>query len=181
MFDFDSFDIGFTKITKIVGLVAGITTAIGGGVTLSSKFGWFEKENPILTWAPEHFEIYGGPVNGEFRAIVAREKHRDDCAVTGFKLEIRDSEYIVHPATSSVSIFSGPASETIDKFGFEFYFHENHAYKSALGEATLLGEIAYDCPEGTVYVHYPPNLNFIIEEPMTEQEMDAYLKNDGTQ
>jgi len=177
MFDFDSFDIGFTKITKIVGLVAGITTAIGGGVTLSSKFGWFEKENPILTWAPEHFEIYGGPVNGEFRAIVAREKHRDDCAVTGFKLEIRDSEYIVHPATSSVSIFSGPASETIDKFGFEFYFHENHAYKSALGEATLLGEIAYDCPEGTVYVHYPPNLNFIIEEPMTEQEMDAYLKN----
>jgi hypothetical protein len=96
---------------------------------------------------------------------VAREKIRDDCDVVGFTLEIRDSEYVVHPATPSVTKFSGPANDKVDKFGFNMYVQEGDYDRVALGEATLLATINYECPEGPVVVHYPDheNLRFNIE------------------
>lgn len=149
--------------TKSIAAVSATVAAIGGGVTLSNKLGFFDK--PILEWAPEHFEISDGPVNGPFRVIVAREKIRDDCDVTGFTLEIRDSQYIVHPATPSVTKFSGPANDRVDKFGYNVYIHEGHYDRVALGEATLLATINYQCPEGPIVVYYPDheNLRFNIE------------------
>lgn len=151
------------NITKGIGAVTATFALIGGGYTLSDKFGLFDK--PILEWAPEHFEITDGPIDGPFRVIVAREKIRDDCDVVGFTLEIRDSEYVVHPATPSVTKFSGPANDKVDKFGFNMYVHEGHYDRVALGEATLLATINYECPEGPVVVHYPDheNLRFNIE------------------
>ena len=150
-------------ITKGIGVVTATFALIGGGYTLSDKLGLFDK--PILIWAPEHFEITDGPVDGPFRVIVAREKIRDDCDVTGFTLEIRDSEYVVHPATPSVTKFSGPANDKVDKFGFNVFIHEGHYDRVALGEATLLATINYECPEGPVVVHYPDheNVRFNIE------------------
>jgi len=118
-----------------------------------------------LEWAPEYFEISDGPVDGPFRVVVAREKIRDDCDVTEFTLEIRDSAYIVHPATPSVTKFSGPANDKIDKFGYTVYLHESDYDRVALGEAMLLATINYQCPEGPVVVYYPDheNLKFRIE------------------
>jgi len=151
------------NITKGIGAVTATLALVGGGYTLSDKIGLFDK--PILEWAPEHFEISDGPINGPFRVIVAREKIRDDCDVVGFTLEIRDSEYVVHPATPSVTKFSGPANDKVDKFGFNIYVREGHYDRVALGEAMLLATINYECPEGPVVVHYPDheNLRFNIE------------------
>ena len=146
----------------ILGVISATVAIIGGSYSLLDELGWNDE---ILTWAPEYFEIHGAPADGEFKAIIARQKHRDDCSVTGFRLEIRDSDYIVYPATPSATKFSGPASDAIDKFGFKFYLHETDIDKVAIGQATLLGEITYDCPEGTVYVLYPPDLFFNIEAP----------------
>lgn len=148
----------------VLGVISATVAIIGGSYSLLNDVGWDEE---ILTWAPEYFEITGGPADSEFKAIIARQKHRNDCSVKGFKLEIRDSDYIVYPATPSTTKFSGPASDTVDKFGFKFYLHENDIDKIAPGQATLLGEITYHCPEGTVYILYPPNLFFEIEPPIT--------------
>ena len=150
-------------ITKGIGAVTATFALIGGGYTLSDKLGLFDK--PILVWSPEHFEITDGPVNGPFRVVVAREKIRDDCDVTGFTLEIRDSEYVVHPVTPSVTKFSGPANDRVDKFAYDVFFREGSYDQVALGEATLLATINYTCPEGPVVVHYPDheNVRFNIE------------------
>lgn len=120
----------------------------------------------ILTWAPEHFEISDGPRDGTFDVVVAREKHRDDCSVEGFKLTVKDSKYMVHTATPSVAKFSGPASDKIDKFGYSFTIDEEHRHMLPVGEATLLAQIDYMCPEGAVIVNYPDheNLQFEITE-----------------
>jgi hypothetical protein len=101
--------------TKIIGAVTASTAMIGGGYTLADKFGMFHKD--ILKWAPEHFQISDAPANGEFKVVVARQKIRDNCEVMSFKLEVRDSELVVHPAKPSIATFSGPASDTVDKFG----------------------------------------------------------------
>ena len=151
----------------VLGVISATIGIAVGSYSLVENIGW-NKE--ILTWAPEHFEIVGGPADGEFRAVVAREKHRDDCSVTGFMLEIRDADYIVYRVTPSTTKFSGPASDTIDKFGYKFYLKETDIHKVVPGIATLLGEITYNCPEGIVYVQYPPNLTFMIEKPV---EMDG--------
>lgn len=149
------------NITKGVGVLTASLALIGGGVTLYDKLGI---EDPILTWAPEHFEISDGPRDGSFDVIVAREKHRDDCKVTGFRLEVKDSKYMVHTATPSVAKFSGPASDKIDKFGFSFSVTEEHQEMVVPGLATLLAHIDYECPEGAVVVNYPDheNLKFMI-------------------
>jgi hypothetical protein len=144
----------------VLGVISATIGIAVGGYSLVDEIG-FNKD--ILTWAPDHFKITGGPADGEFEAIVAREKHRDDCSVTGFKLEIRDSNYMVYPVTPSATKFSGPASDTIDKFGYKFYLHETDIHKVAPGLATLSGQISYNCPEGEVFIHYPPNLTFMIE------------------
>jgi hypothetical protein len=160
MFNLDNIKTG-------IAIISGTIAAIGGGYTAIDKI---FPPGDILTWAPEYFEITGGPSNGEFTAIVARTKHRDDCSVTGFTAEIRTSDYIVYPATTSATQFSGPASRNIDKFGFKFYFHERDAYLVETGEATLLAQITYQCPEGQVFIHYPDheNLKFIVQEPIGE-------------
>ena len=156
-----SFDV--ENITKGIGVVTATFALIGGGYTLYDKLGI---EDPILTWAPEHFSISSGPRDGNFDVIVAREKHRDDCKVEGFTLEVKDSKYMVHTASPSVAKFSGPASDKIDKFGFSFTIDEEHVHMLPPGTATLLARIDYACPEGPVIVNYPDhkNLTFNITE-----------------
>ena len=89
-----SFDV--ENITKGVGVITATLAMLGGGYTL-----WDKLENKdILTWAPEHFNI--APYEGDYKVTVAREKHRDDCTVTDFTLTVRDSENIVHKASSSI-------------------------------------------------------------------------------
>ena len=154
-----SFDV--ENITKGIGIVTATLAMIGGGYTLYDKLGI---EDPILTWAPEHFQVSDAPANGNFDVVVAREKHRDDCKVTGFRLEVKDSKYMVHKATPSIAKFSGPASDKIDKFGFSFSIDKEHIQMIPEGEAILLAHIDYECPEGPVVVNYPDheNLKFNI-------------------
>ena len=149
-------------VTKGIGVITATFALIGGGYTLYDKL----ESKDILTWAPEHFEISNGPRDGSFDVIVAREKHRDDCKVTGFTLEVKDSKYMVHTATPSVAKFSGPASDKIDKFGFSFSIDKEHVDMIPEGKATLLAHIDYECPEGPVVVNYPDheNLQFNIIE-----------------
>jgi len=153
-----SFDV--ENITKGIGVVTASFAMIGGGYTMWDKL----SSKDILTWAPEHFEVSDGPRDGTFDVIVAREKHRDDCKVEGFKLEVKDSKYMVHTATPSIAKFSGPASDKIDKFGYSFTIDEEHQHMIPEGEATLLVHIDYMCPEGRVVVNYPnhENLRFNI-------------------
>ena len=146
-------------VTKIIGACTATLALVTGGYTLSDKVGFFKK--PILTWSPEHFKITGGPANSDFKVIVAREKHRDDCSVKEFKLEVRDSDMIVHLAKSSVSTFSGPATHKIDKFGYTISLDEPD--KVAVGKATLLANINYKCPEGEVIVNYPDHENLTFD------------------
>ena len=153
-----SFDV--ENITKGIGAVTATLALIGGGYSVWDKF----EDKSILTWAPEHFEISNGPRDGTFDVIVAREKHRDDCSVEGFTLEVKDSKYMVHEATPGMTKFSGPASDKIDKFGFTFTIDKEHQHMIPAGEATLLARIDYQCPEGPVVVSYPDheNLRFTI-------------------
>ena len=141
--------------TKTIGVVTASIAMIGGGWTLADKTGIFKKD--ILEWAPEHFQISDAPANGEFRVVVARKKNRDDCEVTGFKLEVRDSEFVVHTAVPSIAAFSGPATPEVDKFGYKFTISEPS--KVAHGPATLLAHIKYKCPEGEVVINYPSHKN----------------------
>ena len=147
------------SITKGIGVVTATFALIGGGYTLYDKLGI---EDPILEWAPEYFEISDGETDDDFKVVVARQKLRDDCKVTGFRLEVRDSDFVVHKATPSIAKFSGPASDKVDKFGYYFTI-ENHN-EVEVGEATLLAHIDYECPEGPVIVNYPDheNLKFNI-------------------
>ena len=153
------------SIIKYITIIATLLTITVSGVSFISDISK-EVPNPILTWAPEYFEITGGPANQEFKAIVARKKHRDDCSVSGFLLEVKDSNLLTFKAAPSIEKFTGPATNEIDKFGFTFFIQEADVNKVAFGKATLLGQILYKCPEGDVVVLYPPNLNFIIEPPV---------------
>ena len=157
MFSFD-----LENITKGIGVITASLALVGGGYTLWDKL----ESKDILTWAPEHFEISDGPRDGTFDACVAREKHRDDCSVEGFTIEVKDSKYMVHTASPGLSKFSGPASDKIDKFGFTFTIDEEHQHMLPTGTATLLARIDYECPEGPVVVSYPDheNLQFEITE-----------------
>jgi hypothetical protein len=152
-----SFDV--ENITKGIGVVTATFALIGGGYTLWDKV----ESKDILTWAPEHFSISSGPKDGSFDVIVAREKHRDDCKVTGFKLTVKDSKYIVHTASPSIAKFSGPASDKVDKFGFSFTIDKEHINMIPTGKATLLAHIDYECPEGPVVVSYPDHENLTFD------------------
>ena len=155
-----SFDV--ENITKGIGVVTATFALIGGGYTLWDKL----ESKDILTWAPEHFQISDAPVDGTFDVIVAREKHRDDCSVEGFTLEVKDSKFMVHTAIPGLTKFSGPANDKVDKFGFTFTIEEEHRSMIDPGPATLLARIDYACPEGSVVVAYPDhdNLKFNITE-----------------
>ena len=147
------------NITKGIGVITATFALIGGGYSLWGKL----ESKEILTWAPEYFEISDGPVGGSFDVIVAREKHRDDCSVEGFALEVKDSKYMVHRAIPSVAKFSGPASDKIDKFGYSFTIDKEHIEMIEPGTATLLAHINYQCPEGPVTVNYPDHENLEFE------------------
>ena len=149
------------SITKPVAAVTAIMAMIGGGYTLYDKVKLPPKD--ILKWDAEHFSITSGVASGEFRVVVARQKIRDDCTVEDFSLEVRDSDYMVHKALPSVAKFSGPASPTVDKFGYTMTV-ENPA-SVAPGGAKLIARIMYKCPEGNVVIAYPDhkNLTFNIE------------------
>ena len=155
-------EFGVENITKGIGVVTATFALIGGGYTLWDKL----ESKDILTWAPEHFLISDAPKDGTFDVVVAREKHRDDCSVEGFTLEVKDSKHHVHTASPSISKFSGPASEKIDKFGYSFTIDADHQHMIPPGTATLLARIDYQCPEGPVVVSYPDhaNLQFEIKE-----------------
>ena len=154
------FSVDVENITKGIGVITASFALVGGGYTLWDKL----ESKDILTWAPEHFQVSDGPVDGTFDVIVAREKHRDDCKVEGFGLEVKDSKYMVHTASPSIAKFSGPASDKVDKFGYSFTIDEEHRDMIPEGEATLLVHIDYMCPEGAVVVNYPDheNLRFQI-------------------
>ena len=154
------FSVDVENITKGIGVITASFALVGGGYTLWDKL----ESKDILTWAPEHFQVSDGPVDGTFDVVVAREKHRDDCKVEGFRLEVKDSKYMVHTASPSIAKFSGPASDKVDKFGYSFTIDEEHRDMIPEGEATLLVHIDYMCPEGAVVVNYPDheNLRFQI-------------------
>mgnify|MGYP003654144003 CR=1 FL=1 len=156
------------SITKVIGAVSATIALVGGGYTLSNKFGMFEKD--ILVWSPNHFRVTGGPVDEGFKVLVARQKLRDDCEVIGFRVEMRDSDYFVHRLTPSVAQFSGPAGTDVDRFGFMAYLPELSIPQVSLGEATLQAQIKYNCPEGEKIVSYPnhDNLTFTVEKKDTE-------------
>ena len=149
------------SITKPIAAVTAVMAMIGGGYTLYDKLKLPPKD--ILRWDAEHFSISNGPASGSFKVIVARQKIRDDCTVEDFGLEVRDADYIVHKALPSVAKFSGPASPTVDKFGYTMTIEvpEN----VAVGPAKLIARITYKCPEGNVVIAYPDhkNLNFNVE------------------
>ena len=153
-----SFDV--ENITKGIGVVTATLAMVGGGYTFLDRF----EDKSILTWAPEHFLISDAPKDGTFDVVVAREKHRDDCSVEGFTLEVKDSKFMVHRAIPGLTKFSGPANDKVDKFGFTFTIEEEHRSMIDPGPATLLARIDYACPEGPVVVAYPDheNLKFNI-------------------
>ena len=68
------------------------------------------------------------------------------------------------PGVDCIAVFSGPASDTVDKFGYKFKLDTTQPV--ATGVATLMAHIKYKCPEGEVLVNYPAhkNLMFTIKE-----------------
>ena len=149
------------SVTKPVAAVTAIMAMIGGGYSLYDKVKLPPKE--ILKWDADHFSITSGPAFGQFKVVVARQKIRDDCTVEDFSLEVRDSDYMVHKALPSVAKFSGPASPTVDKFGYTMTVENPDSV--AIGVAKLIARIMYKCPEGNVVIAYPDhkNLTFNIE------------------
>jgi hypothetical protein len=149
------------SITKPIADVTAVMAMLGGGYSLYDKVKLPPKD--ILRWDAEHFSISNGPASGSFKVIVARQKIRDDCTVEDFGLEVRDADYIVHKATPSVAKFSGPASPTVDKFGYTMTIEGPESV--AVGSAKLIARITYKCPEGNVVIAYPDhkNLSFNVE------------------
>ena len=149
------------SITKPIAVVTAVMAMIGGGYSLYDKVKLPPKD--ILRWDAEHFSVSSGPASGVFKVIVARQKIRDDCTVEDFGLEVRDADYMVHKAIPSVAKFSGPASPTVDKFGYTMSVENPE--KVASGIAKLIARITYKCPEGNVVIAYPDhkNLSFSVE------------------
>ena len=83
-------ELSLETITKGIGAITASLALAGGSYSLWDKM---KAPEPILTWHGEYFKIQSGPANGEFAVVVAREKHRDDCEVKEFKLEVKDSEF----------------------------------------------------------------------------------------
>ena len=157
-------DLGFDNIKLVAGSLGAVVALVSGAFTLSDKFGITLWDRPVLEWSPDHFKIEDGYIEDGFKVIVARQKLRDDCEVVGFSVQIRDSDYLVYPAVTSVTKFSGPASDDVDMFGYRVFLREMDTHKFTIGEATLVGQIKYDCPEGQKIVTYPshPNLTFNV-------------------
>lgn len=149
------------SLTKWIGAGSATVALVAGGFTITEKVNIF-KDRTVVIWHPEHFDVTDAAAEGEFKVIVAREKLRDDCSVEKFNVEVKDSDLIMHKAIPSISNFSGPVNNKIDKFAFKIRIEDPK--ETARGEATLLAQIHYKCPEGMVVVDYPdhPNLKFKI-------------------
>ena len=149
------------SITKPIAIVTAVMAMLGGGYSLYDKVKLPPKD--ILRWDADHFSISNGPASGSFKVIVARQKIRDDCTVEDFGLEVKDADYMVHKAMPSVAKFSGPASPSVDKFGYTMTIEGPESV--AIGEAKLIARITYKCPEGNVVIAYPDhkNLSFNVE------------------
>lgn len=155
--------INLDKVSKILAVVSATIALFGSAYSVYDKINYSNKTPyEIITWAPEFFEVSSGPAKGEFTVIVAREKHRNDCTVEDFLLQVRDSRYIMHLAVPSMARLSGPASNKIDKYGYTFTLQ--NPSKVNKGVAMLIAQIEYKCPEGTKVLSYPdhPNLAFTI-------------------
>jgi len=157
---------GFDGVKIVAGSLAAVVGLASGTLTLSSKLGFSLWERPVLEWSPSDFSVEGGPADEGFKVVAARTKLRDDCEVAGFSVSVRDSEYIVYPATPSATSFSGAASDEVERFGFFVFLHEVDITRISAGEATLLAQIKYKCPEGEQIVTYPSGLVFDISEPL---------------
>lgn len=151
------------SVKTLFTVIASVVTILGTGYTFFDKLG-FNWTRPVLTWAHEHFSISSGPMDEPFRAVVAREKHRDDCEVISFTIHIRDSNLEIFQATPSSTKFSGPASDKIDKFAYKFYIREEDYDKISTGQAMFMGTIKYSCPEGEQIISYPDDIYFEIYE-----------------
>ena len=140
--------------------VAAVVAVVVGSYTVGDKFGLFERN--IVIWSPEHFSIKATTAHEPILVTVARIKKRDDCSVEKFTPLIRDANNIVHNATTSTPVFSGPAGTKIDTFTYELIL--NSKERVASGQATLLASIKYKCPEGERVVQYPDhaNLKFML-------------------
>jgi hypothetical protein len=149
------------SITKPVAVVTAVMAMLGGGYSLYDKIKLPPKD--ILKWEADHFSITDGNASGQFKVVVARQKIRDDCTVEDFTLEVRDADYMVHKALPSIAKFSGPATPTVDKFGYTMTLENPDSV--AIGGAKLIARIMYKCPEGNVVIAYPDhkNLSFNIE------------------
>lgn len=143
------------SITKPVAAVTAVMAMIGGGYSLYDKIKLPPKD--IIKWDAEHFSISNGSAFEQFKVVVARQKIRDDCTVEDFTLEVRDSGFIVHKANPSIAKFSGPASPTVDKFGYTMTIDNPETV--AAGDAKLIARIVYKCPEGNVVISYPDHKN----------------------
>lgn len=153
------------KITKIIAALSATFALVGSSYTFIDKVGMLNKrEQTILTWAPEYFSVSSGKSDEEFTVIAAREKHRDDCVVEDFLLQVRDSRFIMHLAVPSITKFSGPSTNKIDKFGFTFTIKSPE--KVVAGQAQLVAQIEYKCNDGIHAVDYPDheNLRFNISK-----------------
>jgi len=150
------------KTTKLIAAAAASLSVVGGGWTLSEKFGFFDKE--VLEWAPEHFAVSNGRADGGFRVVAARRKARDDCTVEDFRIGIVDQDGVAHEAKPSFSRVSIPASDTVQRFGYRISLMTPD--EVAPGKAQLVAQIRYKCPEGEKTIAYPThdNLTFVIEE-----------------
>lgn len=150
------------KLTPIVQFVTASFALVVGGYGLGDKFGWFQR--PILEWAPEHFKIAPAKIGQPINVTVARVKKRDDCSVETFTPTVRDAAGMVHDATPSISKFTGPAGNQVDKFAYQLVMSTKEPV--AEGKATLTAVIKYKCPEGERVVTYPrhENLSFVLEK-----------------
>lgn len=149
------------KLTPVVQFATASFALAVGGYTAGEKFGWFRSD--IITWTPEHFRIADAKIGGPITVTVARIKRRDDCAVEGFNVTVRDGSGVVHEATPSMTRFTGPAGPEIDTFTYTLTLSSQQNVNP--GRATLLATIRYKCPEGERVVMYPrhPNLTFALE------------------
>lgn len=149
------------KLTPVVQFATATFALAVGGYTAGEKFGWFRNE--IITWTPEHFRIADARIGEPITVTVARIKRRDDCAVEGFNVTVRDGAGVVHEATPSMTRFTGPAGPEIDTFTYTLTLASSD--RVSPGRATLLATIRYKCPEGERTVTYPrhPNLSFALQ------------------
>jgi hypothetical protein len=150
------------KTTKVIAAAAASISVVGGSWTLGEKSGLFQRE--ILEWAPEHFQVTNGRADGGFRVTAARKKLRDDCTVEDFRIGVLDQDGLIHEAKPSVTKFAGPTGDNVEKFGFRITLVSPDEVTP--GNAKLIAQIKYKCPEGEKNLAYPNhrNLSFTIEE-----------------